>query len=705
MKSDDGFVLATVERDRPDLRDLTYGPSLRALPRRLDPPSHLIAALRNRRRVTNIVRNQLLGGEAGTSSCTAQALASVIDILRAVDGAGDMQVLGDLRVSAEMLYAEGRLIEAAELGRSQPADGLNSLRSAIKAYYHNGVCTEDDWRRGKSARIEGGHAVAVAKAARNITLGAYYRVRPRLNDYHTALNDVGAIFAAAEIHAGWDTDAVSGNQGRINIAGAAGGLVGIHAFVIVGYDQEGFLVLNSWGPVWGGFRPRSVTYGRGWPGIGHWSYQDWAERVIDGWVLRLGVPTSNAFEYTLGEQGLGAFVSAAIRSGSTPRYELIGHYVHLDDGAFVRTGAFPSDKASIEATVALLNNRRKPVKSRKTGADQKRIYDKVLLWIAGGNEMTKDAITDAVVAKPYWVSQNVYPITVLWCSDFIEQTIVVLDRLFDAALEKTGKPGPDLDRRIEIEARGIGRAFWRDIKRSSKCAAAPGDGRSAPGGMHEAVAALMELDPRIELHVVAEGAGAILLADCFESLARATADATTKGLIDRIATLILLAPACTTTVLEDTLLRWSKTTKRKILLLTPSAATSRRMVTGLYGGSIIELVQRSFEEEEPGDAEVLPRKQARILGTSAAAALAGKDNRMLRVEWLEAENEGPVKRLRSVTFSTEVRARIAAHIRGHYADASRWIRPEDPTATGVRIGGTEPESGVPEKHNRGGIDG
>ena len=517
MKGDNGFGLATVKRDRPDLRDLTYSPSLRALTRRLDPPSYLVAALRNRRRVARVVRNQLLGAEEGRSSCTAQALASVIDILRVVDGAGDLRILDDVRASAEMLYAEGRLIEAAELGRSQPAEGLNSLRSAIKAYYHNGVCTEDEWGKSKGVRTEGGHAVAVAKAARDITLGAYYRVHPRLNDYHTALNDVGAIFAAAEIHAGWDTAAVRGNGGRINVAGAAGGVVGNHAFVIVGYDEDGFLVLNSWGAEWGGFRPRTMSRGRGWPGIGHWSYQDWAERVIDGWVLRLGVPTSNAFEYSLRRAGpwcvcvgrhplrLDATLRAHRPLHSSRRRRLRPHR-RLSERQGVRS----------KTTVALLNGRRKPGKLRKEAGEQKRVYDKVLLWIAGGNEMTKDAVTDAVVAKPYWVSQNVYPITVIWCSDFIEQTIVVLDRLFEAALEKAGKPGPDLDRRIEIEARGIGRAFWRDIKRSAECAASAGDRGSPPGAMHETFAALMKLDPRIELHVVAEGAGAILLAECFE---------------------------------------------------------------------------------------------------------------------------------------------------------------------------------------------
>ncbi|HET7715829.1 MAG TPA: C1 family peptidase [Bauldia sp.] len=670
MAGEDGFRLATVKRDRPDLRDLTYFPSLRALPRRLDPPAPLIAALSDRRRARRIVRNQLLSGEEGRSSCTAQALASVIDILRFGDGASDGRALAEFRASAEMLYTEGRLIEAAELGRSQPAEGLNSLRSAIKAYYHNGVCTEDDWRRGKEARDEGGHAVVVAKAARNITLGAYYRVRPILNDFHTALNDVGAIFVAAEIHAGWDTEAVKSNAGRINLAGAAGGVLGNHAFVIVGYDEDGFLVLNSWGPEWGGYRPDTAS-GRGWAGIGHWSYQDWAERLIDGWVLRLGVPTRNAFDYSLGEQGLGAFMAGGIRSGSTPRYELVGHYVHLDDGAFVRTGHLPSDRASVEATVALLNDRRRSARTRKAGGVEKRVYDKVLLWIAGGNERTRDAVTDAVVAKPFWVSQSIYPITVLWCSDFIEQTMVVLDRLFEAAQEKVGKPGADLDRRIEIETRGIGRAFWRDIKRSARRAASAGR-RSPPGGMHETFAALMELDPAIELHVVAEGAGAVLLAECFEASARDDGGPQAiAALMSRIATLTLLAPACTAKTLEEWLLPWSKMTGRRILLLTLSPATSRRMITGLYGAPILELVQRSFEEEEPGDAELLPRKEARIVGTTAAAAQAKKEYRSLSVEWLEAKGEGPVKRLRTVTFGTEARGRIAAQINNGAARIAR----------------------------------
>ena len=137
-----------------------------------------------------------------------------------------------------MLYDEGRAIEAAEFGKSELGEGLRSLRSAIKAFYHNGVCTEDQWQRSRGNDKDDSKRddIAIARSARDIPLGAYYRVRPILNDYHAALNDVGAIYAAAEIHAGWSLEAVR-REGRIDVALANSGQTGCHAFVIVGYDE------------------------------------------------------------------------------------------------------------------------------------------------------------------------------------------------------------------------------------------------------------------------------------------------------------------------------------------------------------------------------------------------------------------------------------------------------------------------------------
>ena len=114
-----------------------------------------------------------------------------------------------------------------------------------------------------------------------------------------------------------------------------------HAFLIVGYTPKGFLVLNSWGRDWGGWSP-----GRGAapiPGVALWHYGDWADRIIDGWVLRLGAGAADAFEYSIGDMGLGFGADTAARS--TPIHAILGNFLHLDDGEFVTTGDHVSSLA------------------------------------------------------------------------------------------------------------------------------------------------------------------------------------------------------------------------------------------------------------------------------------------------------------------------------------------------------------------------
>ncbi|MGO7830553.1 hypothetical protein ACC690_38605, partial [Rhizobium johnstonii] len=60
-------------------------------------------------------------------------------------------------------------------------------------------------------------------------LGEYYRLQPDVSDYHAALNEVGAIYASAQIHQGW----LKPEAGKIAKSGAP---IGGHAFVIVGYN-------------------------------------------------------------------------------------------------------------------------------------------------------------------------------------------------------------------------------------------------------------------------------------------------------------------------------------------------------------------------------------------------------------------------------------------------------------------------------------
>src|SRR5215469_6300144 len=53
-----------------------------------------------------------------------------------------------------------------------------------------------------------------------------------------------------------------------------------HAFLLIGYDEIGFWILNSWGDTWGR------------AGFANLSYADWEANGMDAWVGQLGVKRS-----------------------------------------------------------------------------------------------------------------------------------------------------------------------------------------------------------------------------------------------------------------------------------------------------------------------------------------------------------------------------------------------------------------------------
>ena len=69
-------------------------------------------------------------------------------------------------------------------------------------------------------------------------------------------------------------------------SGDTGG--GGHAFAIVGYNRDGFLVQNSWGGDWGGFRHGNKARA----GVALWRYEDFDLNVWDLWVARTALPST-----------------------------------------------------------------------------------------------------------------------------------------------------------------------------------------------------------------------------------------------------------------------------------------------------------------------------------------------------------------------------------------------------------------------------
>ncbi|HEY7687912.1 MAG TPA: C1 family peptidase, partial [Dongiaceae bacterium] len=272
--------------DVPDIRDRMYEPALVPLAREMKAPSGLH------------IMNQ---GKDG--ACTGFALAAVINRLHAA------QRDSKIRVSPFMLY------EMARRHDEWPGERYSgsSLRGALRGWFNNGVCLWDSWNNPNDTTL----TLERAKEARSYAVGAYYRLRQQLSDFHAALTEAGVVYVSAAVHDGWMK--VDPRTGMIP---PAEGTAGLHAFAIVGYDLQGFWIQNSWGKEWG----------RG--GLAKWCYEDWAANLEDAWVLRLALPTPAVFGLT-GKTGSGNAAEFWSKSPPKPtRSDIAGHFVHIDDGDF-----------------------------------------------------------------------------------------------------------------------------------------------------------------------------------------------------------------------------------------------------------------------------------------------------------------------------------------------------------------------------------
>lgn len=220
--------------DRIDLRDRVYQPKLVSLPSRwphlesID--QHLPAYAKS------LVLDQ---GEEG--ACTGFGLAATINFLEWKNNGYRMQELKT--VSPRMLYHMARMYDEWP---GEDYEG-SSCRGAMKGWHRHGICTDKVWPyRNRNQEI----AFVAPKAgweqdAAQRPLGAYYRIeKGSISDLQSAILEVGAIYCSAEVHKGWF---LKKTRQPVVIPPDAKRLGG-HAFALVGYTEDGFVVQNSWGP-------------------------------------------------------------------------------------------------------------------------------------------------------------------------------------------------------------------------------------------------------------------------------------------------------------------------------------------------------------------------------------------------------------------------------------------------------------------------
>ncbi len=517
--------------DQPDTRDWIYQPALIQLAAEIPVPKNL----------------QILN-QGSEGACTGFGLAGSINLLK-------QRRRENVTVSPRMLYEMARKFDEWE------GEGYSgsSCRGAIKGWVNMGVCEESYWpyRASKSGDL----SIEAAKNARSHTIGAYYRLSPRIADFHAALNESGVIFCSAHVHKGWSRQQVK--SGIITLREEQ---TGGHAFALVGYNRQGFFVQNSWGSKWGK------------NGVALWTYEDWEKNLVDAWVFRLALPTpqikgrsysaSTRIEGDIGDSLIGP-----------PRGEIQGHFVHIDDGKLHDHGRYFSNLHDVEVTAAnLLGNTK---------------YKHLLFYAHGGLNSPKASANRIKDMAPVFRDNGVYSYHWMYDTGIMEELKDILFRKDDSGERAGGFWDLDWwDTILEKGARIPGRAFWREMKRGAKVGfKANGDGVK----ILEKFVKTLQAEENREIHLVGHSTGAILLAHLLKALG---------GIMPtlRISSVHIMAPAATVELYKKMykpLLNADTFGIDRMYIYYLTDELERDDTVGPYRKSLLYFVSRSFEEHLP----------------------------------------------------------------------------------------------------------
>jgi len=530
--------------DRLDLRDLVYRSPLRSLPARwpLDVDlKKLLPAYVKAGRILN---------QGNEGACTGFGLACVTNYLywlRHLEM--PRSKLPDL-VSPRMFYELAKLYDEWP---GQDYEG-SSCRGALKGWHKHGICSSTLWPYPLDKKGQGVFARPAAGWDEDATrrpLGVYYRVdKKSIVDMQSAIYEIGAVYVSADVHDGWglDASALPGSHDKLPRIQPMAKKTGGHAFALVGFNERGFVVQNSWGTDWGA------------SGFAVLAYEDWVTHGTDCWAVALGVPqtladiearqprsktsaatakagaAASGFRVTFG-RGLANVGGTLCVDGNPPDdpWPFSHEFAHADyqplrsDAAYTHTLVsgndgelmstdFTRDRKDREGLARELVVER-PAAWFKARKDK---TVKLAIYAHGGLNSELASIQRIRVLAPYFLANGIYPLFLTWKTGPVEtlQDMVEdlahrvidgdrsegwLDKLREAAAEAK-------DRAIEAVGRQFARGIWSEMRENAEGGAMAGHALDLAARMLRDLRDAMAKNGRtLEVHLVGHSAGSILL--------------------------------------------------------------------------------------------------------------------------------------------------------------------------------------------------
>lgn len=540
--------------DKIDLKDWEYLPTLQALPDE----------------IVNIHAVPAILDQRTEGACTGFALAAVINFLL------HQRKLKRL-ISPRMIY------ELARHYDEWPGENYSgsSARGAMKGWERHGVCTQKLW----PDHLHGADNFNQERADKAIMSpgGAYYRVDfKQVRHVHAAIHEVGIVYATLMVHAGWEqpgpstvllkTGTASKPQKiKVPVIQRKGGADGGHAIALVGYTAQGFIIQNSWGTRWGN------------NGFALLPYEDFMIHATDVWVAQLGVPV----KADLWAQGAADVTSGTFRAGQMIPLNEIRPYV-IDVG---NNGKL-SDQGNYWTTEEDLKRLLLETIPAKTKDWAKR---RVMLYIHGGLNSEEDVAKRIIAFRDVCLANEIYPLHIMWESDWFNTAKNILKDQFTAADERAGGVFLDhlreaKDRVLELTLAAPGGKLWGEMVQNAELAS-----KHATGAMQLLAKYAKEAKESLgkkaegdwELHVVGHSAGSIFAAHAITQLA-------SLGISWK--TLQFMAPAIRIDLFKEIVLpKIIDKTCPKPSLYNLSKVGELDDDVGPYGKSLLYLVSNAFE--------------------------------------------------------------------------------------------------------------
>ena len=418
-------------------------------------------------------------------------------------------------------------------------------------------------------------------------LGAYYRINTgSITDMHVALNEIGILYASAVCHSGWD-DGFSKKShiknGHWAIPHRKANLSdGGHAFAVVGYNQVGFIVHNSWGTRWG-TKGRAIL-----------PYEDWLDNAMDCWVAQLGEVTE--LHLTIAQSPTLCLNSGKVQlagESSLRRREISPFIIDMENnGRLSNTGDFRTQDSDIEALVT----RHLGMARTAWGLGKKDPMD-IAIYAHGGLTSEDDAGETAAKWIPALYEQKVFPIFLMWETDLWSTLTGRLEDILKGAPRPTGGLFDGVNswwnERLEKLLARPGTAIWSEMKQNADAIS-----NSAESGGMKLYRACQRSPyftdlSKVRLHLVGHSAGSILHSHVVDRLGR-------QGWT--FESVNFLAPAVRVDLFEETVVPAIKSGKvKRFNQLHLSDDMEQKDPTCKpilgYSRSLLYLVSRSLEQE------------------------------------------------------------------------------------------------------------